>query len=220
MGRPKTQLNRRAEIVEAARELFAQKGFEKTTIDEIAKSVGIGKGSVYLEFQNKDDIYLEIIEEFVRNLFAKRKHLIENSTPPHLLTLKNIVIDNIKDVFEITSTRMRTYVSQFHTNYIIKQKLSDLIEENTICVASLLDKAGLNKEIPEGLDHKYLISVLNVILHGFVPPYDFRYLPEYRTDKSVEEIQEELMTDITTVMEIFLSGIKSGYHLNMEKRNI
>ena len=67
-----------AEILEAARKVFARKGFDSATVDEIAEAAGVAKGTLYLYFQSKRDIYLEalrrglaaLIEETSRNMEA------------------------------------------------------------------------------------------------------------------------------------------------------
>lgn len=53
---------KRREIALAAMELFGNQGLHKTTIDQVAKAAGIGKGTVYLYFSNKEEIVLEIWE--------------------------------------------------------------------------------------------------------------------------------------------------------------
>lgn len=50
--RPKREL-----ILAAARDLFAQKGYEETTIADIAKVAGMAVGTVYLYFRNKHEVY-------------------------------------------------------------------------------------------------------------------------------------------------------------------
>ena len=40
----------------AAANLFREKGFEKTSIEELARAAGIGKGTIYGYFQTKSDI--------------------------------------------------------------------------------------------------------------------------------------------------------------------
>ena len=47
-------------ILAAARELFATKGYEETTIAEIARAAGVAVGTVYLYFQNKHEILVEV----------------------------------------------------------------------------------------------------------------------------------------------------------------
>jgi AcrR family transcriptional regulator len=53
---------KRAEILNAALKLFAEGGYEPTTVDEIAARAGIGKGTIYLYFENKEQIFLAVIE--------------------------------------------------------------------------------------------------------------------------------------------------------------
>lgn len=52
--------SRRREILEAAERLFRHYGPGKTTVADIAREVGIGVGSVYLEFSSKDRIVAEL----------------------------------------------------------------------------------------------------------------------------------------------------------------
>jgi AcrR family transcriptional regulator len=67
-----------AEILDAARKVFARKGFENATMDGIAEVAGVAKGTLYLYFQSKRDIYLEALrcgfaaltEQTVRNIEA------------------------------------------------------------------------------------------------------------------------------------------------------
>lgn len=51
---------KRLEIASAAIESFARKGIAQTSIDEIAKSAGVAKGTVYLYFKTKEEIILAI----------------------------------------------------------------------------------------------------------------------------------------------------------------
>ena len=52
--------DKREAIIEAARTLFSSHGYEETTIAEIARAAGVGVGTVYLYFQNKRQILLEV----------------------------------------------------------------------------------------------------------------------------------------------------------------
>lgn len=50
-------------IIEAAVRLFDKKGFEKTSIEELAREAGIGKGTIYTYFQTKAEIFYAFCEE-------------------------------------------------------------------------------------------------------------------------------------------------------------
>ncbi len=52
--------SKRQAIIDAARKIFAMKGYEETTIAEIAEEAGIAVGTVYLYFGNKRDIYTSV----------------------------------------------------------------------------------------------------------------------------------------------------------------
>jgi AcrR family transcriptional regulator len=52
--------DKRQAILTAARELFASQGYEETTIAEISRAAGVAVGTVYLYFQNKHDILVDV----------------------------------------------------------------------------------------------------------------------------------------------------------------
>jgi AcrR family transcriptional regulator len=52
--------DKRQAILTAARELFASQGYEETTIAEIARAAGVAVGTVYLYFQNKHDVLVDV----------------------------------------------------------------------------------------------------------------------------------------------------------------
>jgi len=51
---------RQKDIIEAARKLFAERDFSEVSMDEIAKEVGLGKGTLYLYFKNKESLYFAV----------------------------------------------------------------------------------------------------------------------------------------------------------------
>jgi len=79
MVRENTRSKRQA-IIEAARNIFALKGYEDTTIAEIAEEAGVAVGTVYLYFRNKREIYISTS----LNLMVLHAAVIED---PRLATL-------------------------------------------------------------------------------------------------------------------------------------
>jgi AcrR family transcriptional regulator len=57
-----------SEILEAARKTFAAQGFAATTMDAIAEQAHIAKGTLYLYFPSKRDIYLAALRQGIRSL--------------------------------------------------------------------------------------------------------------------------------------------------------
>lgn len=62
---------RSAEILDAARVVFARKGFDGATIDAIALLAGVAKGTVYLYFDSKRDLFLAALREGMLALHAE-----------------------------------------------------------------------------------------------------------------------------------------------------
>jgi len=60
----------RKAIIESAIELFSTKGFEKTSIEDIAKRAGIGKATVYTYFAAKSDIFMTYCDDELDVAFA------------------------------------------------------------------------------------------------------------------------------------------------------
>jgi AcrR family transcriptional regulator len=72
--------DKRKAIIAAARTLFAKQGYEETTIAEIARAAGVGVGTVYLYFENKRQILVEVSVSMTVDL-------AEVMLSPELLTL-------------------------------------------------------------------------------------------------------------------------------------
>ena len=59
---------RKKSIIDAAVQLFSERDFHEVRIDDIAEKVGLAKGTIYLYFENKDQLFLSIIIERTRTL--------------------------------------------------------------------------------------------------------------------------------------------------------
>lgn len=62
--RARQKLERPAEILEAAREEFFQKGFMSARIEDVAKTVGVTKGTVYLYFETKEALFEAVVRRY------------------------------------------------------------------------------------------------------------------------------------------------------------
>ena len=69
-----------SEILEAARKTFADQGFNATTMDAIAEQAKIAKGTLYLYFPSKRDIYLAALRQGIRSLNEDTRRRVEAAT--------------------------------------------------------------------------------------------------------------------------------------------
>lgn len=57
-------LDKASAIKEAAKELFNRYGYSKTSLEDIARAAHIGKGTIYYYFKNKEDIFLDSVQDY------------------------------------------------------------------------------------------------------------------------------------------------------------
>jgi AcrR family transcriptional regulator len=63
--------SRRKEILNAAKRVFARKGYERSTMKDIVEEVGMSRGGVYMYFSSTEDMMLALIEEEDRKNFER-----------------------------------------------------------------------------------------------------------------------------------------------------
>ena len=90
--------DRRKQIKKIALELFINKGYAKTTMEEIVQAVGISKGGMYHHFSNKEEIFTELLEdgsEYRKNLVLEYMRENPKSRDEKLI---DSLLDKILDV--------------------------------------------------------------------------------------------------------------------------
>jgi AcrR family transcriptional regulator len=78
----KTYEEQKASVVQAAIKVIQQFGFEKTTMNDIAKALRMGKSSLYHYFTNKENIFLEVFKNEVAELRGEFLKAIEAQQTP------------------------------------------------------------------------------------------------------------------------------------------
>lgn len=86
---------RTQEILAAARKLLEQRGLEAMTMDEIATAAGVAKGTLYLYFQNKDDLIQAMITQVGENILRDVESSLKASGTPaeKLNRLVSVLLD-------------------------------------------------------------------------------------------------------------------------------
>lgn len=76
----------RVKILQAAIESFAQTGFDRTKMEDIAKRLGLSKGTIYLYFKSKEELFLRICEHNIQQsdkedagLFVRKENVASDA---------------------------------------------------------------------------------------------------------------------------------------------
>ena len=87
---------RKNEILDAADELFGQKGFDGTSTNDILEKVGIARGTLYYHFKSKEDIMDALIERYtVLILEAAKENAADKSIPVNERIIRVVMSLNI-----------------------------------------------------------------------------------------------------------------------------
>jgi AcrR family transcriptional regulator len=76
------QSERREQLLDVARSIFAERGFQATTMDDIAKEAGFTKPILYQYFDSKTDLYREIVAQTARKLLESLFAAVSAETSP------------------------------------------------------------------------------------------------------------------------------------------
>lgn len=74
----KSTKERQHEILDAANELFAEKGYDATSVSDIMKKVGIAKGTLYYHFSSKEEILDALIERITDEMVQRARKVRED----------------------------------------------------------------------------------------------------------------------------------------------
>ncbi len=83
---------RPAELTAAALELFVEKGFAATRLDEVAARAGVSKGTLYLYFDSKEELFKAVVREGLLPLLAEGETLVANASVSASELFRSIVL--------------------------------------------------------------------------------------------------------------------------------
>jgi AcrR family transcriptional regulator len=162
---------RRAEIVDAARRVFARKGFARGIIDDIADEAKMAKGTVYLYFSSKEEIYRVVMDvdmEFLSRVTLENvnaaKTLEEKIRAFALVRLENC--DAKREFFQIMDSDPGhlSYSRSQYRNWMKQPVLSlagaleDAVKQGEIRAVSAERVAWLVADITRGTIQRRLVG--------------------------------------------------------------
>ena len=71
---------RRQQIMVAAKSVFTQRGFEKSTMEDIAREAELSAGTIYLYFKSKDELYASLCLRVLKFISIKVDHVVNDDT--------------------------------------------------------------------------------------------------------------------------------------------
>ena len=184
-------------IIKAATKIFAQKGFFKAKVSEIAKEASVADGTIYLYFENKDDILISLFEEQMQLVLDNMKDQlametnavkkIEKFAETHL----RLIVQN-KDMAEIIQVELRQS-SKFMKEYENKKFLQylNLIEE---VIREGQEKGVFKEEIIPGIAKRAFFGALDEMSRFWV----LSRRKKYDIETAAKQISQYFLSGLIT----------------------
>ena len=172
-GSPALASERREHLVRLAAELFAKKGFQATTVREIADEAGILSGSLYHHFDSKESIVDELLSAFFTEIMAAYTAAIEENNSP-----KETIAELVRIAFgTLEPHRAAITVMQNDWNYLKSlprfeylTKSEDDVEKMWVGAIKEGQKTGLFRDdVDAKLTYRMIRDTIWVAVRWFQP---------------------------------------------------
>lgn len=195
---------RSSTILKAARRLFFDRGFKAVTVDSIAEKANISKGSIYLCFESKEEIYTQILIADNIALYERIKNFssIEAGASQLLQEFARIYVDyflNDKELFRILMTFMMQ-TGQVHLTEKQSVELIRSTNENIKIISEIIYKGIASGEFRPVENIRQLQNALWGTLNGIISLFLFTGNPIKRMERIHSTVQNSL--------NVFIKGLE------------
>ncbi len=167
----------RKAILASAMDIFYEKGYSKTTFDEIAKRINLTKGAVYWYFRNKPDIVAALINDFAAQYLVGIREFMEQHSPVSFENIIEMLLFNNKKIREdALFYKFLFFVScQMEWSDAIINKIQPAIEQTKKATRSLfldvLSELQKNKKIRPDVDIDMICEIIMTMYGGMQEAY-------------------------------------------------
>ena len=191
---------RKKEIIEAALKVFAKRGVANTRMIEIAEAAGIGKGTIYEYFTDKNEIFVNAFEHFINmmnSVMAKKVFMLKDPIDK-LKALINGWVEIINEIgYEFIEIMLEFWAEGIRTKQNFTEapiNMNKMYSEYRAFIKSILDEgvaAGQFREMNTMLTAAILIGALDGIMIQWILDKSI-----FSFNEAAEHLLDELLKGI------------------------
>ncbi len=195
---------RRQQIMVAAKRVFTQRGYEKSTMEDIAREAELSPGTIYLYFKSKDELYASLCLRVLRFINVKVDHVVSDATLDYEAKQKAL-LEAIQEVYDYDPLILN---NMFHlqSSDTLKSLSPELMDEinalsrNALQAMAGMFALGIEKELVIDRHPMALADILWALFSGIV-------LWE-ESKKMINAERYDLRHTLTTAFELFGRGLR------------
>jgi AcrR family transcriptional regulator len=127
----------KSRIIDTARQIFSEKGYHETTMEDVGKALGVSKGALYLYFPSKEELFKAIVEKWDRTI---REMLLSSFEDKKLTDGLGDLIDHLLTDREEYIGLTFEFISQASRDPSIRKILRENYDKNVKTITAFLEK--------------------------------------------------------------------------------
>ena len=162
--------DRPGEIVEAALQVFAEKGYAAAKLDEIAARAGVSKGALYLYFATKDELFRAVAREAASPNLAAARAMAE-AFPGPFADLAPLLLARMAEI--VSTSRLpavaKMVIGESRNFPDLARVWHDTVVSQALgLICGLVERAQRKGEVRPGDPRLYALSLMGPMVVGFI----------------------------------------------------
>jgi AcrR family transcriptional regulator len=158
----------RKKIIITAGQIFSRFGFKKTTMDEVAKAVKMGKSSIYYYFESKEEIF-EAVVLYEANVLRSELTTAIKSVESPTGKMEKYIFVRMK-TFEKLANYYNAIFDKNLDHYDFIEKIREKYDREEIAILRLLLYDGVRKKVFDVENSEYTALAIQTTLKGLEVP--------------------------------------------------
>lgn len=152
--------DKRERILEAALKVFAERGFYNAKVSQVAREAGVADGTIYLYFDNKDNLLIELFEDRMDYIIRRLNEELEREERSPLEQLRRLIRLHIDlalhdpDLAEFITVELR------QSSKFVKEYENPQFVEYLRILRDMIEQGQRTGEIRPGLDSRLIVRAI------------------------------------------------------------
>jgi AcrR family transcriptional regulator len=196
---------RRQQIMVAAKRVFTQRGYEKSTMEDIAREAELSPGTIYLYFKSKDELYASLCLRVLRFISVKVDHVVGDEAMDYE-TQQQSLLAAIQEVYDYDPMILN---NMFHlqSSDTLKTLSPELMSEiNDLSRGALQAMAGM---FALGIEQKRVVDRHPMALADILWALFSGIVLWEESKKMIRVERYDLKNTLATAFELFARGLRN-----------
>lgn len=158
----------RKKVIITAGQIFSRYGFKKTTMDEIAKALKMGKSSIYYYFQSKEEIF-EAVVLYEANILRNELTTTIKSVESPVAKMRNYVFVRMK-AFEKLSNYYNAIFDKNLDHFDFVENIRSKYDREELAILRLILYHGARRKVFNVVNSEYTALAVQTTLKGLEVP--------------------------------------------------